>query len=85
MNRKQLYKEITTLNLQDEIKRRYGKNYTQCTNSSLLRVVNEVQKSMKHHESSSCVNCENRLAKLVQILQKKRILLVSEVDSILKG
>lgn len=65
------------MNLQEEVKARYGKNYTQCTNEQLNEVVTSVYKSTP---------CEaNAFQKLVDVLVKKRILLKSEVDEIMKG
>lgn len=79
MNRKQLYNEITSLGLQEEVKSRYGKNYTQCTNEQLSAVVIDVHKSMPTEVGSSSFQ------KLVEILAKKKILLKSEVDAIMKA
>lgn len=79
MNRKQLYNEITSLNLQNEVKARYGRNYTQCTNEQLKAVVDSVHKSMPTEVGPSSFQ------KLVDILAKKKILLKSEVDAIMKA
>lgn len=80
MNRKQLYNEITSLRLQEEVKSRYGKNYTQCTNVQLDAVVTVAKKGLD--ESPKCYGKVN---KLVEILAKKKILLQSEVDAIMKS
>lgn len=79
MNRKQLYNEITSLGLQEEVKARYGKNYTQCTNEQLSAVVTEVHKSMPIKVG------QNSFQKLVDILAKKKILLKSEVKAIMNA
>lgn len=79
MNRKQLYNEITSLGLQEEVKSRYGKNYTQCTNEQLNTVVVDVYKSMPIEVGTSSFK------KLVEILAKKKILLKSEVETIMKS
>lgn len=85
MNRKQLYNEITSLGLQDEVKARYGKNYTQCSNTDLQKVVDEVHKDLDKLHSGGCgLNCDS-ICKLVDILAKKKILLKSEVDAIMKA
>lgn len=79
MNRKQLYNEITSLGLQEEVKSRYGKNYTQCTNEQLSAVVVDVHKSMPTEIGPSSFQ------KLVDILAKKKILLKSEMEAIMKA
>ena len=71
MNRKQLYNEITSLGLQEEVKSRYGKNYTQCSNEQLNAIIVDVHNSMST-EIDSC-----SFKKLVDILAKKKILLKS--------
>ena len=78
MNRKQLYNEITSLDLQDEVKARFGRNYTQCTNDDLAKLIKEVHTSM----AKSCDCAFNRL---VEILAKKKILLKSEIDTIMEA
>lgn len=85
MNRKQLYNEITSLGLQEEVKSRYSKNYTQCSNEDLQKVVDEVHKGLdKLHKGGFGVNCGS-ICKLVEILAKKKILLKSEVESIMNA
>lgn len=79
MNRKQLYNEITSLGLQDEVKARYGKNYTMCSNACLQKVIDEVRASVAPVAPDCAFN------KLVDILAKKKILLKSEVDAIMKA
>lgn len=85
MNRKELYKQINELGLKEEIKKEYGKNYTQCSNEQLEAVVtstlnacSEVQDDL-YNESVS-YKC---LSRLVEVLAKKNILLKSEVSYIL--
>lgn len=79
MNRKQLYNEITSLGLQGEVQATYGKNYTTCSNAQLQAVVDGVYKSMP------TVIGHRSFQKLVDILAKKKILLKSEVDAIMKA
>lgn len=78
--RKQLYFIIKTLHLEEEVKAKYGKNYTQCTNEQLKEVVDKevVDSAVKAIEP----NCGS-LCKLVEILAKKNILLKSEVLDIM--
>lgn len=82
MNRKQLYNEITSLGLQNEVKSRYGKNYTQCSNEALQKLVDEIHET--YVESVEQV-AYNSLIALVKILAKKKILLKSEVDAIMNA
>lgn len=81
MNRKQLYNEITSLGLQEEVKSRYGKNYTQCSNENLQKLVDKVHKGL----SKTHVGTSNSFNKLVEILAKKKILLKSEVSAIMNA
>lgn len=79
MNRKQLYNEITSLGLQGEVQATYGKNYTTCSNAQLQAVVDSVRKSMPTEVGPSSFQ------RLVDILAKKKILLKSEVEAIMKA
>lgn len=82
MNRKQLYNEITSLGLQEEVKSRYGKNYTQCSNEILQKLVDEVHKVLNEaHARKQQYNFN----KLIEILAKKKILLKSEVNAIMNA
>lgn len=87
MDRKQLYNEITSLGLQMEVKSRYGKNYTQCSNEALQKLVDEVHKGLKEASKPKGRSVAqvgyNSLVTLVEILAKKKILLKSEVNSIM--
>lgn len=89
MNRKQLYNEITSLGLQNEVKSRYGKSYTQCSNETLQKLVDEIHKEMDEISNPKGIYAEqvvyNRLIALVEILAKKKILLKSEVDTIMNA
>lgn len=77
MDRKQLYNEIISLGLQDEVKSTYGKNYTNCNNAQLQDVIDNVCKSTPS-KTGICA-----FQKLVEILAKKKILLKSEVNTIM--
>lgn len=81
MNRKQLYNDITTLGLQEEVKHTYGRNYTQCTNEQLKAIVDNAIAVLEPvgTRGRSCFD------KLVEILQKKNILLKSEVTAIMNA
>lgn len=79
MTRKELYDQITSLKLQDEVRACFGKNYTNCSNIQLETLITEVITSMA---TKGC-GADCALTKLVNILEKKRILLKSEVKEIL--
>ena len=82
MNRKQLYNEITSLGLQEEVKSRYGKNYTQCSNENLQKLVDEVHKGLNETHAR---NQQHHFNRLIEILAKKKILLKSEVSAIMNA
>lgn len=80
MTRKELYDQIKSLHLQDEIKSVYKKHYTNCSNIELESILKSATKPL-----GTC-NCNSKaLEKLVEILAKKRILLTSEVTAILNS
>ena len=77
MNRKELYNEIKSLGLQDEVKAVTGDNYTRASNEQLKTIIDNAVVGLK------CSNVNNSaLNKLVEILAKKKILLKSEVNAI---
>ncbi len=87
MNRKQLYNEIVNLHLQNEVKTRYGKNYTNCTTVELERLVSEVHSNLKlkcvgSKYGDSTDHKDSAIKRLVAILAKKNILLKSEIETI---
>lgn len=85
MKRKQLYNEITSLGLQEEVRNRYGKNYTLVSNADLQKVIDEVHMDLdKLYKDSFVYNCGS-ICKLVDILAKKKILLKSEVEAIMNA
>ena len=87
MNRKELYAKVKELNLQEEIKNKYGDNYTRVCNAGLEAIIaKHTTKLSKPSRSSakgvteSCVKC--KCDKLIEVLKKKHILLNSEVTYI---
>ena len=80
MDRKQIYNEIRSLGLQEEVVKTFGKNYTQCSNVDLLSIINSVKNSIEEVKNKSCFCAFD---KLIEILQRKRILLNSEVQEIM--
>lgn len=85
MTRKELYSHIVGFGLQDEVKSRCNRNYTQVSNDDLEVIVKDAIKGLEATNKSSKeanYNC-SRLGKLVEILHKKNILLNSEVAAIM--
>lgn len=88
MNRKEIYAKIKEYNLAEAIKKTFHENYTRIPSANLecfisdyvssrgeeLKVINDNHKDTVEKSS---------LVKLVETLQKKHILLKSEVDYIL--
>ena len=80
MSRKELYNEIKSLGLQDEVKAVTGDNYTRASNEQLKTIIDNAVEGLK------CSNVNNSaLNKLVEILAKKKILLKSEVNAIINS
>ena len=80
MGRKELYNEIKSLGLQDEVKAVTGDNYTRASNEQLKAIIDNAVEGLK------CSNVNNSaLNKLVEILAKKKILLKSEVNAIINS
>ena len=84
MNRKEMYQHIKSLGLEDEIKAVYGKNYTQCSNVELESVVSNVISSLKQVTAKdiNVVKLAEVVSRLINTLEKKRILLPSEINAI---
>lgn len=81
MNRKELYNEIKSLGLQDEVKAVTGDNYTRASNEQLKTIIDNAVAGLK---CNSNVN-NSAFNKLVEILAKKKILLKSEVNAIINS
>lgn len=75
MKRTEVYAQIKSMHLEEVIKKYYGKNYTNVDTPSLLSVINA--QTMKFTPKKT-----GRFDKLIEVLQKKHILLQSEVDYI---
>lgn len=80
MSRKELYVKVKELNLQEEIKKKYGDNYTRVGNTELEAIIAKhtaeatTTGGVKSGCSKGC-KCD----KLIEVLKKKHILLDSEV------
>ena len=79
MSRKDLYQIIVKNNFQEDIKKVYGKHYTNCKSLELEMFLNEALSPKTCKKSCK----KDRLEILVNILKDKHILLPSEVTKIL--
>ena len=80
MSRKELYAKVKELNLQEEIKKKYGDNYTRVGNTELEVIIakHTAEAPTTGGVKSGCgkgCKCD----KLIEVLKKKHILLGSEV------
>lgn len=83
MNRKEIFAKVRELNLQEEIEKKYGDNYTRVSNTKLEAII------AKHTAKTSTTervegDCSKgcKCDKLIEILRKKHILLDSEMSYI---
>ena len=92
MERKEAYEQIKKLGLQEECKKKFGKNFTQCKTSELEAVIKafkvRVGAKVKTTEAASKTTIkigesEGSFNKLLAILKKRHILLESDVKEIL--
>lgn len=85
MDRKLLYQKVKNNNLEEKIKKEFGRNFTQVSSKDLEKIV--CAEEYKNLYKSVKVECNNKpnnvVEKLIEVLQKKRILLNSEVEYIL--
>lgn len=54
MTRKELYNEIVSLGLQEEVKKQWGDNYTRCPNDFLEKVINSATKALRTSKECKC-------------------------------
>lgn len=93
MTRKEVYAQIKKLNLEEAVKKAFGRNFTQCTTVLLVDFINKSTASKKKKtcnytastltEKSKQKTIEAVVGDLISVLCDKRILLHSEVDKIL--
>ena len=80
MSRKELYAKVKELNLQEEIKKEYGDNYTRVRNIVLETIIaKHTAKSLTTIGVKSGCSKGCKCDKLIEVLKKKHILLGSEV------
>ena len=99
MERKEAYAKIKELNLQEECKKQYGKNFTQCKTDEIVHLVQsfiiktkgtyssaDVKKAIKKEatvENGDEKDLWSVVKDLIKTLHSKHILLDSEVKRIL--
>lgn len=88
MNRKEIYAKIKEYNLAEAIKKTFHENYTRIPSANLECFISDYVSSRGKEQEVIGNTCKDAvekssLVKLVETLQKKHILLKSEVDYIL--
>lgn len=88
MNRKEIYAKIKEYNLAEAIKKTFHENYTRIPSANLECFISDYVSSRGEEQEVIDNNRKDAvekssLVKLVETLQKKHILLKSEVDYIL--
>ena len=92
MERKEAYEQIKKLGLQEECKKKFGKNFTQCKTNELEAVIKaakvKVGTKVKTTKAASKTTIKigepkDSFYKLLAILKKRHILLESDVNEIL--
>ena len=92
MERKEAYEQIKKLGLQEECKKKFGKNFTQCKTSELEAVIKAVKVGVGTKVKATKATTEavtnteepkDTFYKLLAILRKRHILLESDIKEIL--
>ena len=92
MERKEAYEQIKKLGLQEECKKQFGKNFTQCKTNELEAVIKtakvgvgaEVKATKATNEfAATTEEPKDCFYKLLAILRKRHILLESDIKEIL--
>ena len=92
MERKEAYEQIKKLGLQEECKKLFGKNFTQCKTSELEAVIKTAKVGVGAEVKAAKVTTEfaatteepkDAFYKLLAILRKRHILLESDIKEIL--
>lgn len=76
-SRKELYAEVKRLGIEEVIKNKTGRNFTQVSSECLSDIIDSYSKDVFSTSTGPILRC------LVKILAEKRILLKSEVEKIL--
>ena len=92
MERKEAYEQIKKLGLQEECKKKFGKNFTQCKTSELEAVIKAfkvgVGTKVKTTKAASKTTIKieepkDSFSKLLDILMRRHLLLEADVNEIL--
>ena len=86
MERKEAYEQIKKLGLQEECKKQFGKNFTQCKTSELEAVIKTAKVKYTKATTKTATKTEepkDSFNKLLAILRKRHILLESDIKEIL--
>ena len=92
MERKEAYEQIKKLGLQEECKKKFGKNFTQCKTSELEAVIKafkvRVGTKVKTTKAASKTTIKigeskDSFSKLLDILMRRHLLLEADVNEIL--
>lgn len=92
MERKEAYEQIKKLGLQEECKKKFGKNFTQCKTSELEAVIKAfkvgVGTKVKATKAASKTTIKieepkSPFSKLLDILMRRHLLLEADVNEIL--
>lgn len=96
MNRKELYAKVNAMNLASEIKKVFGKNFTNLSNESLASFISRKERDTLKKVSSKKVSnkvtakCSNfntaeALLRLISVLQSTHIISSADANFILSG
>ena len=96
MNRKELYAKVNAMNLASEIKKVFGKNFTNLSNESLVSFISRKERDTLKKVSSKKVSnkvttkCSNfntaeALLRLISVLQSTHIIGSADANFILSG
>lgn len=80
MTRSEIYVEIKNYNLQNDIKDKYGYNYTNLSSATLIE---ELKKYKNRNIQYELKFPNDRLDKLIEILYKKHIICKSEYEALM--
>ena len=92
MERKEAYEQIKKLGLQEECKKKFGKNFTQCKTSELEAVIKAfkvgVGTKVKTTKATSKTTIKTKepkspFNKLLDILMRRHLLLEADINEIL--
>lgn len=77
MSRADLYLQVQELGIKEKVKEVYGRNYTNCTSPQLEAIIRDYMLEKPKIETKK-VEVDRYIDKLIEVLEKKHILLPSE-------